>query len=259
MSSDPSEVWDLVVRRADLLGELRDGPREKRALVSALSVSRSTVDRAVAELSTLGLVAETDGRIRSTVAGDLIAALYRDAAASVDELLSLAPYLEGLDEPIRPPPTFFGATEVVTADDDAHAPGERLIDAFLDADRCRLVRGSIRPAFSADVRERMVDGSLAVDATLCPDSVAVLRSYHGADLEQVLELERVTVREYAEPLHSGLYLFETDGDASVRLSIHDETTDRVRALLGTDRPEAVGWAERTLRDVRERSSRLTGR
>jgi predicted transcriptional regulator len=257
MASDTSsEVWEIVARRADLLGELRDGPQEKRALVSSLGVSRSTVDRAIAELTSLGLVAEGEGRIRSTAAGDLVASLHRDAVAGLDELLTLTPYLDGLDECIRPPPCFFGASDVTTEENGTHAPAERLIESFLDADRCRLVRGSIRPAFSADVRERMLDGSLVVDATLCRDSIAFLRSYHGADLAQVLDTEHLTVREYPEPLHSGLYLFETDGDVSVSLTIHAERNDAVRVLLETDRPEAVGWAERTLREVRERSSRV---
>ncbi|WP_251328503.1 helix-turn-helix transcriptional regulator [Haloplanus pelagicus] len=256
MSDDHSEIWDTVARRADLLAELREGPRQKRVLASTLPVSRSTVDRGIADLVDLGLVAVTDGRVRLTVAGDLVAALYHDATASVDELLSLAPSLEGLDECIRPPPSFFGETEVVTADDRAHTPGERLIDAFLDADRCRLVRGAIRPAFSADVRERMVDGSLTIDATLCPDSIAFLRSFHGSDLERVLDLDTVTVREYAEPLHSGLYLFDTDGQSRVWLSVHDEATDDVRALFGSDRPEAVDWADRTLSRIHDRSTRV---
>jgi predicted transcriptional regulator len=255
MSGDSSAaLWETVARRADLLDELREGPREKRALVSALSVSRSTVDRAVAELSELGLVTDANGEVGSTATGDLVAVLYRDAASSADELLRLAPYLDALDEPLRPPPAFFGETTIVTVEDDTHAPGERLIDAFLTADRCRLVRGTIRPAFAAEVRERMFDGSLELEVAFCPDSVEVLRSYHGVDLERVLDLPHVTVRAYPEPLHSGLYLFETDGERSVRLSIHDRTTDRVRVLLGTDRPAAVAWAERTLREVYERSS-----
>ena len=255
MSTDAaSEVWKTAARRADLLDTLRDGPREKRALVSSLDVSRSTVDRAVTELTALGLVTEADGRVRSTVAGDLVASLHRDAAAGLDELLSLSAYLDGLDECLRPSPCFFGATDVVTQEAGVRAPAERLIETFLDADRCRLVRGVIRPAFSADVRERMLDGSLAVDATLCRDSVAFLRSYHGSDLAQVLDMDHLTVREYPDSLHSGLYLFETDGRASVSLTVHDETDDVVRALLETERPEAVAWAERTLRTVRERSS-----
>jgi len=251
-----SEVWETVARRADLLGELRDGPREKRVLVSSLPVSRSTVDRAVTELASHGLVSQAGGRIRSTAAGDLAASLHRDAAAGLDELLSLAPYLDGLDECIRPHPCFFGATDVITEEDGSHAPAERLIETFLDADRCRLVRGSIRPAFSADVRERMLDGALAIDATLCSESVAFLRSYHGSDLAQVLDMDHLTVREYPEPLHSGLYLFETEGEISVSLTIHAERNDSVRVLLETDRPEAVAWAERTLREIRERSSRV---
>ncbi|GAB6862989.1 helix-turn-helix transcriptional regulator [Haloplanus litoreus] len=253
-SDTSSEIRELVARRADLLDELRDGPREKRALVSSLPVSRSTVDRAVTELTSFGLVAEVNGRVRSTAAGDLAASLHRDAVAGLDELLGLASYLDGIDECIRPQPCFFGATDVVTEEDGSHAPAERLIEAFLDADRCRLVRGSIRPAFSADVRERMLDGSLVVDATLCRDSVAFLRSYHESDLARVLGTDHLTVREYPEPLHSGLYLFETDGEVSVSLTIHAETTDSVRALLETDRLEAVAWAERALRAVRERSS-----
>jgi predicted transcriptional regulator len=259
MSGDtPADVWETVARRADLLDTLRSGPQEKRALVSTLSVSRSTVDRAVGELSGMGLVDDTGGRVRSTAAGGLVAAVYRDATASAGELLKLAPYLDGLDEPLRPRPTFFGETEVVTADEDDHAPGERLVDTFLAADRCRLVRGSIQPTFAAGARRRMLDGTLDIDVALCPESIATLRSYHGTDLERVIDLDHVTVRRYPDPLHSGLYLFETDGEPTVQLSIHDRTTGRVRVLLETDRPAAVDWAERTLRTVHGRSSPLTG-
>jgi predicted transcriptional regulator len=252
----PGEVCETLSRRADLLEELRDGPAEKRKLVASLSVSRSTVDRATSELAALGLVAEADGRVRTTAAGDAVAALYRDATAAIEELLALGQTLEGLDERFSPPPSFFGSTDVVTTDQGARAPAEHLVDAFLDADRCRLVRGPIRPTFAAPVRERMFAGTLTVDATLCLDAVASMWSYHGTDLERVLDLETVTVREFPESLHSGLYLFETDGERHVSLSIQDERNDHVRALLGTDRHEAVAWAERTLDAVAARATPL---
>jgi predicted transcriptional regulator len=253
----PADVYETVARRADLLGELRDEPREKRTLASALSVSRSTIDRAVGELAALGFVAESDGLIHTTVAGDIVTDLYRDTVGRIDELLAMGSTLDGLDERLRPSPSFFGSTRVVTGDDGPRAPAERLIAAFLDADRCRLVRGVIRPSFAADVRERMLDGSLTIDAVLCADSVDSLRTYHTVDLDGVLERETVSVSRLPDTLHSGLYLFETDGNAHVSLSVHDESDDRIRALLTTERPAAVVWAERVFETERARASPVT--
>jgi len=66
MPSQAVEVVELLARRATLLRLLRERPRLKRELAEELSVSRSTVDRAVRNLEATDYVARGGDRLAHT-------------------------------------------------------------------------------------------------------------------------------------------------------------------------------------------------
>ena len=64
-----TELIATATQRSDLLGRLLDSPLDKRGLADELDVSRSTIDRAIRELETAGLIAYADGRFGLTPLG----------------------------------------------------------------------------------------------------------------------------------------------------------------------------------------------
>jgi DNA-binding IclR family transcriptional regulator len=75
-------VVDVAARREAVSDLLRDGPMAKRDVIAATDHSRSTVDRAVAELRAAGLVTERAGGYETTPPGVLALAVRREYDAT---------------------------------------------------------------------------------------------------------------------------------------------------------------------------------
>ncbi|MFB6175982.1 MAG: hypothetical protein ABEI99_02345, partial [Halobaculum sp.] len=60
---------DLARDRKQILDLLRDGPLSKRDVLDRVTLSRSTVDRAIDELLSTELIETTDGGYETTPAG----------------------------------------------------------------------------------------------------------------------------------------------------------------------------------------------
>lgn len=69
--SEEGEVLNVVSARRTVLGRLATDALDPSGLAAELGRSRSTVDRAVSDLETAGLIERTNGRYRATVAGVL--------------------------------------------------------------------------------------------------------------------------------------------------------------------------------------------
>lgn len=81
MSTDVEIEVDLVSKRSGYLDALAEGSRTKAELVQGLGDSRSTVNRAVAELVEAGAVEELPGECRLTLAGRLAAETFAEFRA----------------------------------------------------------------------------------------------------------------------------------------------------------------------------------
>ncbi|MFC6726607.1 hypothetical protein ACFQE1_20005, partial [Halobium palmae] len=71
MAPPDERVRDVLAKRAPVLRTLADESARKPSLVDRLDCSRSTVDRAVADLIEIGFVSEEGGRYAATTAGRL--------------------------------------------------------------------------------------------------------------------------------------------------------------------------------------------
>lgn len=82
-----SDTLSLVIKRADFLAELAEGPLEKRELVDALAYSRATVNRAIAALEAAGLVRDTPAGCETTLAATLALETYREFVEAERDIL----------------------------------------------------------------------------------------------------------------------------------------------------------------------------
>lgn len=78
-----SEVIKGLSRRIDFIDCLREEPKDERALVRELGVSRSTVDRGIRELDELGLIRQDDQEYTLTLCAELIVDDYKKFERSV--------------------------------------------------------------------------------------------------------------------------------------------------------------------------------
>jgi predicted transcriptional regulator len=82
-----ADVRQLLSQRADALSRLLDADRTKNELTEELDVSRSTVDRAVRELESNGLVRREGGTVTATLSGRLAYDSYRRFCAETEHVV----------------------------------------------------------------------------------------------------------------------------------------------------------------------------
>ncbi|WP_135534862.1 helix-turn-helix transcriptional regulator [Halostella pelagica] len=238
---DISGVVQTLCTRHEFLVSLRAGPREKRALVETLDVSRSTVDRAIRELQSEGLVEREPRGFRLSAAGNL-------AVSLTEAILSVTADLRAAAEVLKPVPASAPIDGRVVRDAAVaeatqatryrplSAVDELLAEATQIYGFAPLVtrRGSMDRLAEA-VTDRGADAEIVFG-----DSLAVQL------LPSVGEEVRTMVRNGFTPLSTGdlpfgMVLGETPEGWRVRVITYgDDGT--LCGVLSNDTPEAATWA-----------------
>lgn len=244
-----SDVVAVVNRRADLLAAL-ETPDCKRDLMEELDVSRSTLDRAVRELETLGLVAR-DGEYYLTPTGQLVLDLFREFRADLEDVGAAEELLRPLppDAPMSPALIRGATVEVAEPPTPTRAlePFHGLIE---DCDRVRGLSVAVtRPnELLAQFQDRLEDGA-TFEWVFTPEMSTYLREYHPeeiADLHATGQFDLYV----AEGIPYGLGLV-TIGDARhTYLTLYDED-NTIKGTIVNDGPAAYDWGERVYRSYRE--------
>jgi tetratricopeptide (TPR) repeat protein/energy-coupling factor transporter ATP-binding protein EcfA2 len=240
MGGRDESVLDLVRRRWSVLEPLLEGPTYKRDLVAAVDRSRSTVDRAVRELEAAGLAERVDGGYVASVAGQLAADRYREAADSLGAVEAATAALEPLPHDAAVAPALLtDATVTVAGGSESAAPGEdgsappTLVDRFVErvanaeGARVALADGAIGGERMADRCRGAVDGG----TVLLPSG----EEEDGENPEY-----RVVAGE--APSFSLARTVDPDG---VAVLVH-APDGSPHALVGTDAAAALAWADERL-------------
>lgn len=249
------EVVRTLCHRHEFLAALRAGPQEKRALVETIDVSRSTVDRALRELWSEGLVEETDRGYRLTAVGRLAASLAEGVLAVTRDLRTAADVLAPLpaDAPLDlrllRNATVDKAEPVGRSD-----PLTAVNSVFRDADRlygfARVISRPRTLDLLADAVDRGATAEVVFDAPLAEELFPTVEERVSAMVERGF-------RPLAtESVPFGLLLAETDDGWRTRVVTYGEDGD-LRGVVGNDRPAAAAWAWDVYRSYRSRAVDLS--
>lgn len=239
---DPTEVMAVVARRGTVLRAVDASGVPKRDLVDTLSVSRSTVDRAVRELEAIGFIERTDdGGYRRTLPGRLALSEFDQFASRIDglvssvDVLSLLPTDAPFDSRILE-----DATVVVAERHSPLVPIEHLSDLVDRATHADAIAPAVLPQ-QVDVYHRnFVQGGLTARLVVTSVVVERLVSAYGTELGESLETGQLTVRQSDESIPYSLVVAETDQGPEMGLLVYADSG--VRGFVGNDSPEAVEWA-----------------
>jgi tetratricopeptide (TPR) repeat protein/predicted transcriptional regulator len=241
-------VAGVLARRIDVLERL-DEPRRKPALVEELSVSRSTIDRAIRELERYEFVRREDSGYVLTETGALCRESYRtfrsrtlDVGGACEALATLPPdaafdtsLLEGAEIRVLDDPRPF-------------APPPGLSDAFGAAD---AIRGVVASMGSTRLFERyhrqVVNDALHLSLVVCEDRFESLSAQLSDALGEMISVGDCAIQT-GETLPYSLFLTRTDDERSVTAVVY-ETPGVPHAVVHNDDPPAVEWAERTIEAV----------
>lgn len=256
-SSDGDDPIRLVSRRIDFL-ELLDGVSlEKPVIGSRLDCSRSTVDRAIRELTDEGLVERTDDGYRTTLAGRLLAEQYR---AYIDESTAVVDATDVL-EPLPPDcevnaPILTGGDADLAAPPAPYRPVERIRQSVQSADRYQSVLPVLSdPRHVRLCHEQVVTAGCVADLVVDRDLFENLRSEFPRRLAAMAETDRFDVYVGDVPAY-GVVIVEDGDETRIHLVVFDDG-GTVHGVVHNDTEAALDWARERFEAARDGAERVT--
>jgi len=249
---DP-ELVEVINRRMDVLAAL-DTPRQKRDLVEELDLSRSTVNRAVRQLESLGLVAR-DGGYRQTVAGRLVAQAYAEFVADLGDVVRMEGLLTALppDAPMNLALTR-GATVHRSSPAAPTASLDRSVEILRNASRVRVATPRISREDIFEVAREEAETGTEIEFIFGADLVAHVRERRPEWLAAMAGCEgcslyvlpglviNVGVARLSDGWHAGMVVYDGGGD--------------FQGIVENDSLEAYAWGEAALEELRSAADPL---
>jgi predicted transcriptional regulator len=240
---------ETLCTRHEFLVSLRAGPREKRALVETLDVSRSTVDRAIRELQSEGLVEREQRGFRLTAAGELAASFTEGMLSVTADLRAVARVLDSV--PASAPidgRVVRGATVAEATRTTRYRPLSTLDELLCEATRLYGIAPVVTRRRSIDRLSEAVTDRGADAEIVFSDSLAEQL------LPSVGEEIRTMVDEGFRPLAAsdlpfGLCLGKMPDGWRTCLVTYGDDGD-LQGVVTNDAPDAAAWAWDVYRSYR---------
>ena len=246
---DVADTVELLARRAGLLRSLRSGTKSKRDLVDALSVSRSTVDRAIRNLEARGFVGRGGGTVDITLKGRLAFAAFESLAADVESLDAAGSVLEPLHAASTMDVSLLRNAEVVQPDPvTPHRSADALLEYLRDASRVRGFANVVLPSYVGVYRDNILNQGTSVDLVVTSDVLEELVTNHRDTLDRTLDTENLNLQCSGRALEYSLLVVETGERTVVGALVCDDRG--AFGVVENDDEQAVQWATDLLEELR---------
>lgn len=252
MGPVPSHA-DIVARRRDVLTALST-PRTKPEIADSLTISRSTVDRAIEELEDHGLVQREGSEYVATYAGREAVAAYEDFLTRVSALERAQPVLESLDNDVDVPPAVLeGATVDQPAPEVPESPIEQTIERITGAASLRGVSPVLLSRYvdvcaalaneGSDVELLLTEGVLDRLPETYPDGFEILESSDHVGIFLITEAPSYSLwrAEQADGPVGGFVVYGENG---------------VAGAISNDTPAMSEWVSESYERLKADAQRL---
>lgn len=249
MSSPERTLLKRLSRRTELVERIREGVVDKRALTERLEVSRATVDRAVRELESAGVIERTGEGYALTLVGELAYAEFRRLLDRFETICRARELLVHLPREFEIDPAVLDDAEIVLAEQPMpHEPLERLEELIETHDRVTGYTSVAFPTTISAVHRQITETETEVELFLDERLVDRLRTDYEEGFRDALEAENATLRQL--PPERGLdVMLASFGDRVVWMGVLDDGDVRGAIILESDR--AREWARERLDRCRE--------
>ncbi|MEF8786046.1 MAG: HTH domain-containing protein [Haloarculaceae archaeon] len=232
-----------------LLQLLSSGSLSRRQFRDRLSVSRSTITRALAALEERALVGHDGETYHLTPTGRIVAETIADAVDTLEVTDDLSTFLEwfpyseydiDLDE-LR------AADIIVSTDVDPYAPSRRHAESVGEHDQFRMLLPSIDLQLARSTDDRLKNGDLELELIISPEMEETISTGEFASvLREQIESGSMTVLVSPDPIPFYLGLA---GSGTVQIGVEDEE-GFPRAVLETDTESVRSWCETVYQQFR---------
>lgn len=248
---------DVVSRRLDFLERLGEVALEKREMVHELGHSRSTVNRAIAELEDAGLVTATaDGHV-TTLTGKLAADMYRRVLSDAADIRTTMDVLAPLTAVCPVGLELISGADVERTDGPPpYRSVERLRDTVRDAERVRALLPTVANVETLRVcHSRVIEEGMTAEMLMSPPLFERLASQFPAVFRQ-LALGGAYTALTADLPPFTTFLVEESGTVTVAVIVYSDG-NAIQGVLVNDTPAAVRWAEDLYSRLRTRATNRT--
>lgn len=257
MSPPPTtELVGVLVSRWDFLDALREQPRSKSELETSLGVSRSTVNRAVNELTKVDLIKRvpTTG-YRITAFGELIYHLCAaageclegiQAAHALGSTLPTGEYGEAF--------AFHEAEVIQPGSHDTDRPLCQFLTCLQETDRFKGFSPKVNARYVEVFHDCILNGGMATEIVTTLGVVNVLTATYAEPFSEVLATDEFTMYTVDDQLPFGLTIFEQNGEQQMGLLLYDASG--VCGFIRNDSMAAVGWADQLYERYKNKAERI---
>lgn len=250
MGRPERSLLETVSRRTELIEYVREGIDDKRVLTERLDISRATVDRAMRELESEGLVDRTRKGYRLTLAGELAYTEFHRLMDRFETICLTRDLLGHLPADIGIDPAALAGSEISLAERPIpHEPLRQLEALIEEHDRVNCYASVVFPTSIAAFHRQITGTETEFELLLDERLLERLRTSYGEELRDVLGEENCTVRQVPSDHGLDAILALFDGRV-VWLGIYDDDGD-IRGAIILDSESGREWARERLELCRE--------
>lgn len=238
-----AELRKILSKRHLVLRPLVDRPLTKPALVDDLSVSRSTVDRAIDELVSADFVEPTGdaSRYRATPSGSVALEYFDRYVDATDQVRTSRAVLNALPVEATLDPVFLEGADLVSSTRTPDLALYPAIDLLPEATRMRGTAPVVFGEYFDIIGDRLLSGDFEMDLVLESELLESIRAAYDGAMESLSGFDSVTIRVTDAPLHYAIWIIDREADSTVAgVTVYDE--GGIAGSLVNDEERATDWA-----------------
>ncbi|MBX0285803.1 helix-turn-helix transcriptional regulator [Haloarcula salinisoli] len=230
----------VVAKRQDVLAVLETGMR-KPELVDQLSLSRSTVDRAIDELQQASLVERDGSHYVTTYAGRESLAAYEGYLDRLDALAEAQPVLSALPPDLDIDPAVLEGAQVVESTPEApEAPMEANMEYVTGATRFQGTGPTVLPRHFELMRD-LVEQGTETELVLTESVLGALTDTYADDFEALSVTEELSLYVTDEAMSFAVWTAESPDRTGSGIVVYDDTG--VAGVINNDTQAMNEWAQ----------------
>lgn len=243
------DIARTILKREEIFESLIDQSKAKNSIVDQFEHSRSTIDRAVTELSDAGLIYYNDGVWEPTPVGRYAFELHKKYVEQLGSLTEFVPLLQYISFDSLDP-VIFESADVYRSD--PQIP-DLAVETFLEhidgASELQLATPTILLGVVDELQQRVCAEDIGDFEIIVPEGVCerVENSYPTLR-SNILEHEDFDVYCESMPFSFGLWISDDD-----HMGVIIFTNQGIAGIIVNNTSQAMAWAKEQFREVRPQS------
>lgn len=253
--SDAESLGRLLLNRYSVLQAVHTEPREKRALVDALDIPRSTLDSIMRDLEDAGLVTYADQKWWATTGGERALAIHERYLNDLSEVAALQPLLDAKSVNTK---IDYEVLEGANINSSENLIPDEVMSVLLDtaatAEDLKLFTPAVMNAYVQPFFDRIAENPDSHNEVIfSPELWDRLSDLHSDYLKGLRAEAAVEIYTANIPVPFGLWIVE--GEKMGVLAFWEMST---QVIIENDTPAALDWANQLYADVKESATLVPG-